>query len=74
MDHPPSGRYVECRTSEPGLGFYTSFFLNAAKGKGGYPYKAYSAFCLEAQHYPNSPNVVSNSVSVLFSKFLHPTF
>ncbi|XP_076441582.1 galactose mutarotase-like [Babylonia areolata] len=57
VDHPPSGRYMECYTTEPGMQFYTCFYLQVSDGKGGAKYKPFDALCLEAQHYPNSPNL-----------------
>lgn len=54
---PNSGRTMEVYTNEPGVQFYTSNFMNGSYiGKGGKPYVAYAAFCLETQHYPDSPN------------------
>ncbi|XP_046364266.2 galactose mutarotase-like [Haliotis rufescens] len=53
FEHPGSGRYFECSTTEPALMFYTGHWLNNP-GKGGAVYGRYSAFCLEAQHYPDS--------------------
>ncbi len=54
---PTSGRVMEVWTTEPGLQFYSGNFLNGNDiGKGGKPYDFRSAFCLEAQHFPNSPN------------------
>jgi aldose 1-epimerase len=54
---PKSGRVMEMLTTEPGVQFYTGNFLDGkAKGKGGTSYKQYTGFCLEAQHYPDSPN------------------
>jgi aldose 1-epimerase len=54
---PKSGRVMEMLTTEPGVQFYTGNFLNGtAKGKGGAVYKKHAGFCLEAQHYPDSPN------------------
>ncbi|MBU2597321.1 MAG: galactose-1-epimerase, partial [Planctomycetes bacterium] len=43
-------------TTEPAIQFYTGNFLNGVKGKTGAVYKKHGAFCLEAQHYPDSPN------------------
>jgi aldose 1-epimerase len=44
-------------TSEPGLQFYTGNFLDGTlKGKGGKVYPLRGAFCMETQHYPDSPN------------------
>ena len=44
------------RGTQPGVQFYTSQFLNAQNGKGGVSYPPQSAFCLETQHFPDSPN------------------
>ena len=52
-----SGRVLEVLTTEPGIQFYSGNFLDGkVKGKGGTAYPQYAAFCLEAQHYPDSPN------------------
>ena len=53
---PESGRTLECWTTEPGVQLYTGNFLDAVKGKGGRVYNQREAFCLETQHYPDSPN------------------
>jgi len=54
---PTTGRVLKVLTTEPGLQFYTGNFLNPAiKGKGGRPYSRRSGFCLETQHFPDSPN------------------
>jgi uncharacterized protein len=54
---PNSGRKLEILTTEPGLQFYSGNFLDGSdKGKGGKSYAFRSAFCLEPQHYPDSPN------------------
>jgi aldose 1-epimerase len=54
---PQGGRTLEVSTTEPGLQFYTGNFLDGTvKGKGGTVYKHRSAFCLETQHFPDSPN------------------
>lgn len=53
---PASGRVLEVSTTEPGLQFYTGNHLNGIKGKGGHVYDKRSGFCLEAQHFPDSPN------------------
>jgi aldose 1-epimerase len=54
---PTTGRVLEVWTTEPGVQFYTGNFLDGtAKGKGGIGYVRRSAFCLETQHYPDSPN------------------
>ena len=52
-----TGRVLEVWTTEPGVQFYTGNFLDAAIiGKSGKPYPRRSGFCLETQHYPDSPN------------------
>ena len=53
---PKSGRKLEVLTTEPGVQFYSGNFLDGAKGKGGKPYPLRAAFCLETQHFPDSPN------------------
>jgi aldose 1-epimerase len=52
-----SGRFMEVLTTEPGLQFYAGNFLDGTiSGKGGQVYAYRSGLCLEAQHYPDSPN------------------
>ena len=54
---PKSGRVLEVLTVEPGLQFYSGNFLDGTlTGKAGKIYKHRYGFCLEAQHYPDSPN------------------
>ncbi len=54
---PTSGRVMEVWTTEPGVQFYTGNFLNGSEtGTGGMVYKRRYAFCLETQHFPDSPN------------------
>jgi aldose 1-epimerase len=54
---PVTGRVMEVWTTEPGMQFYTGNFLDGkVAGKGGATYPKRSAFCLETQHYPDSPN------------------
>ncbi len=54
---PKSGRVLEVRTTEPGVQFYTGNFLDGTiRGKAGVAYARRSGFCLETQHYPDSPN------------------
>jgi aldose 1-epimerase len=55
--HPESGRVLEAFTTEPAVHLYTGNFLDGTVvGKRGHAYKQYEAFCLETQHYPDSPN------------------
>ena len=57
MVDPSSGRTLEVWTSEPGIQFYTGNFLNPSiRGKAGRIYDQYTGFCLETQHFPDSPN------------------
>ncbi len=57
VKEPTSGRVLEVYTTEPGLQFYSGNFLDGTiKGKHGHAYKQRYAFCLETQHYPDSPN------------------
>ncbi|MDP9175750.1 MAG: galactose mutarotase [Planctomycetota bacterium] len=53
---PQSGRLLECWTTEPGVHFYTASGVGPLLGKDGVTYGPYRAFCLETQHYPDSPN------------------
>jgi aldose 1-epimerase len=54
---PLSGRVLKAYTTEPGLVFYTGNHLNpGVTGRGQKPSIKYAAFCLETQHYPDSPN------------------
>lgn len=54
---PTSGRVLEVFSGEPGLQFYSGNFLDATlKGKGGWVYQFRNGFCMEPQHYPDSPN------------------
>jgi len=61
-----SGRALEVFTTEPAIQFYTGNFLDGTiRGKGGKVYGRRSAFCLETQHYPDSPNQPSFPSTVL---------
>ena len=53
---PASGRVMEVTTTQPGVQFYTGNFLDGSiRGNGG-AYAKNGAFCLETQHFPDSPN------------------
>lgn len=64
---PKTGITMEVYTTEPGLQFYSGNFLtgktNDGKGKAAYGYR--SAFCLETQHFPDSPNEAAFPSTVL---------
>ena len=54
---PSTGRVLTVLTMEPGVQFYSGNFLDGTMaGKGGVKYPQYSGFCLETQHFPDSPN------------------
>jgi aldose 1-epimerase len=54
---PKSGRVMEILTDQPGVQFYSGNFLDGTvTGKGGVVYKKHYGFCLETQHFPDSPN------------------
>jgi aldose 1-epimerase len=54
---PRSGRVLQVLTTEPGMQLYTGNFLDGTiQGKGGHVYPRRSAFCLETQHFPDSPS------------------
>ncbi|PID58812.1 galactose-1-epimerase [candidate division KSB3 bacterium] len=54
---PVSGRVMDLFTTAPGVQFYTGNFLDGSiTGKGSTVYRKHSGFCLETQHFPNSPN------------------
>ena len=57
VTEPTSGRVLEVLTTEPGIQFYTGNFLDGTiKGKAGKVYQQRAGFCLETQHFPDSPN------------------
>lgn len=63
---PKSGRMMEIRTTEPGIQFYSGNFLDGTlAGKGGAVYRHRTGFCLETQHFPDSPNRPSFPSTVL---------
>ena len=54
---PTSGRVLEVSTTQPGVQFYSGNFLDGTvTGKQGHVYKRRYGFCLETQHFPDSPN------------------
>jgi aldose 1-epimerase len=57
VEAPRSGRVMEVLTTEPGVQFYTGNHMDGQlRGKGGRLYPHRGGFCLETQHYPDSPN------------------
>jgi len=53
---PGSGRWIEVRTTEPGVQFYTGNFLDGTLSSRGVTFNKHSGLCLETQHFPDSPN------------------
>lgn len=61
-----TGRILEVVSTEPGVQFYSGNFLDGSiKGKDQKPYGKRAGFCLETQHYPDSPNKQSFPTTVL---------
>lgn len=58
VEEPTTGRCMTVKTTEPGVQLYTGNFLDPAsgKGRGGVPLGHRTGFCLETQHFPDSPN------------------
>ncbi len=57
VSEPETGRVMDVLTAEPGVQFYSGNFLDGHHiGKGGVAHQHRSGFCLETQHYPDSPN------------------
>ncbi len=57
VTEPETGRVLDVFSTEPGLQFYSGNFLaGTITGKGGWAYQRHAAFCMEPQHYPDSPN------------------
>ena len=69
VSEPKTGRMLKVYTSQPGLQFYSGNFLNGSiRGKGGVIYNKHAGFCLETQHYPDSPNNAAFPSTVLQPK------
>ncbi len=57
VEEPESGRVLEIWTDQPAIQLYTGNFLDGTvSGKGGKAYQKHYGFCLETQHFPDSPN------------------
>lgn len=57
IEDPKTGRFVRVFTDQPGLQFYTANYLDGSlAGKSGERYAQHDGFCLETQHFPDSPN------------------
>lgn len=63
---PTSGRSLEVHTTEPGIQFYSGNFLDGSiRGKRGVQYGYRTGFCLETQHFPDSPNQPAFPATIL---------
>ncbi|MEL6535305.1 MAG: aldose epimerase family protein [Bacteroidota bacterium] len=62
---PTTGRSMRVYTDEPGVQFFTGNNVEESKGKNGATYSNRSAFCLETQHYPDSPNQPAFPTTIL---------
>ncbi|MFZ5832713.1 MAG: aldose epimerase family protein [Planctomycetota bacterium] len=62
---PKSGRTMEVYTTQPGIQFYSGNFLDGTVSGGGVDYQKHWGFCLETQHFPDSPNQPSFPNTVL---------
>ncbi len=63
---PRTGRQLEILTTQPGIQFYTGNFLDGSiRGKSGKIYQQHYGFCLETQHFPDSPNQPSFPNTIL---------
>ena len=56
VHHEATGRTMEVLTDQPGVQLYTANTLHVEGAKGGASYGAWGGFCLETQHFPDSPN------------------
>ena len=66
VEEPGSGRVLEIWTDQPAIQLYTGNFLDGTViGKGGKAYRKHFGFCLETQHYPDSPNHPSFPSTIL---------
>jgi aldose 1-epimerase len=76
VSEPVSGRKMEVWTTEPAIQLYTGNFLDGSlTGKNGAVYKKHHGFCLETQHFPDSPNHPNFPSTILEpgQKYTHKT-
>lgn len=68
VEDPDSGRWLDISTTEPGIQFYSGNFLDGSiRGKDGRTYPYRGGFCLETQHFPDSPNQAAFPSTILRS-------
>ncbi len=66
LSEEKSGRSLEIKTTEPGLQFYSGYFLQEEKNSSpSEKYGRYNGLCLETQHYPDSPNQPNFPTTIL---------
>jgi aldose 1-epimerase len=66
VQDPASGRRMTVHTTQPGVQIYSGNFLDGSiAGKNGVPYEKHAGFCLETQHFPDSPNQPAFPLTVL---------
>jgi aldose 1-epimerase len=65
VSEPTTGRMMDVWTTEPGMQLYTGNYLAGANGKSGKTYLFRYGFCLETQHFPDSPNKPSFPATTL---------
>ena len=65
VSDPKSGRVMTIHTTEPGIQFYTGNFLDGSNKGRGVIYNKHGAFCLETQHFPDSPNQANFPSTIL---------
>ena len=76
VHEPSSGRIMEVYTTEPGIQFYSGNFLDGSvTGKSGKVYQKHYGFCLETQHFPDSPNNPQFPSAILYpgDNYTHKT-
>ena len=69
---PGSGRGMRMVTDQPAVQLYCGAGLGGTKGKGGRIYKPFAGFCLETQHFPDSPNHDSFPSTILRARSTRP--
>jgi aldose 1-epimerase len=65
VSEPATGRVLELFTQEPGVQFYSGNFLDGSLEGKGHPWTFRSGFCIEPEHYPDSPNQPSYPNTIL---------
>ncbi|MDQ3393608.1 MAG: galactose mutarotase [Bacteroidota bacterium] len=76
VHEPETGRFMEVFTTQPGVQFYSGNFLDGSlKGKNDKQYVKHYGFCLETQHFPDSPNQPDfpNTILLPSEKYNHTT-